>query len=156
LESQLAERVDCLVEESAVSFPQHPDKHRPERPILLAVDQELGEGPALRIAPELADPLGAVEIVWLCRSRSWPVSVKDPGLGIDSCQVKDSSYRPRRIHQHNRVATLGRSPDKEMDGARIQEGQLSQVQDDGLSRNHDPVDLVLKFLNGGHVELASK
>jgi hypothetical protein len=43
-----------------------------------------------------------------------------------------------------------------MDGARIQEGQLSQVQDDGLSRNHDPVDLVLKILNSGHVELASK
>ena len=26
---------------SAVSFPQHPDEHRPERPVLLAVDQEL-------------------------------------------------------------------------------------------------------------------
>jgi hypothetical protein len=90
------------------------------------------------------------------RSRSWPVSVKDPGLGTESCQLKDPSYRPRRIHQHDRVATPGLSPDKAMDGARIQEGQLSQVQDDGLSRNHDPVDLVLKILNSGHVELASK
>ena len=29
---------------SALSLPQHPDEHRPERPILLAVDQEFGEG----------------------------------------------------------------------------------------------------------------
>jgi hypothetical protein len=111
--------------------------------------------------------LGAVEIVRLrrsrswsvsvrsrswpvsVRSRSWPVSVKDPGVGIESCQVKDPSHRPRRIHQHDRVATLGLSPDTAMDGARIQEGQLSQVQDDGLSRNHDRVDLVLKILNSG-------
>ena len=26
-------------------LPQHPDKYHPQRPILLAVDQELGEGP---------------------------------------------------------------------------------------------------------------
>jgi hypothetical protein len=25
-------------------FPQHPDEYRPERPVLLAVDQQLGEG----------------------------------------------------------------------------------------------------------------
>jgi hypothetical protein len=25
-------------------LPQHPDQYRPERPVLLAVDQELGEG----------------------------------------------------------------------------------------------------------------
>ena len=30
-----------------VCFPQHPDEHRPQRPILLAVDQQLGEGTAL-------------------------------------------------------------------------------------------------------------
>jgi hypothetical protein len=28
----------------SVNRPQHPDKHRSERPILLAIDQELGEG----------------------------------------------------------------------------------------------------------------
>ncbi len=28
---------------SLFSLPQHPDEHRPERPVLLAVDQELGE-----------------------------------------------------------------------------------------------------------------
>ena len=27
---------------SALGLPQHPDEHRPERPVLLAVDQQLG------------------------------------------------------------------------------------------------------------------
>ena len=36
---------------SATGFSQHPDQHRSERPILLAVDQRLGEGAALREAP---------------------------------------------------------------------------------------------------------
>ena len=39
----------------AVGLPQHPDEHGPERPILLAIDQELGEGPRLRVPPELPD-----------------------------------------------------------------------------------------------------
>jgi hypothetical protein len=47
---------------SSVSLAQHPDEHRPEHPVLLAVDQELGEGAALRIAPELTDPLGPLEV----------------------------------------------------------------------------------------------
>ena len=46
----------------ASSLPRHADEHRPERPILLAVDEQLGEGAALRVAPELADPLGALEV----------------------------------------------------------------------------------------------
>jgi hypothetical protein len=40
----------------------HPYQHRSEGPVLVAVDQEFGEGAALRVAPELADPLGAVEV----------------------------------------------------------------------------------------------
>jgi hypothetical protein len=43
----------------------------PERPVLLAVDQQLGEGTALRVAPELADPVGAVE-VWEATRRNAP------------------------------------------------------------------------------------
>ena len=35
---------------------------RSERAILLAVDQELGERAALRIAPEPADPVGSLEV----------------------------------------------------------------------------------------------
>ena len=33
---------------SLLAFPQQLDEHRPERPVLLAVDRELGEG----VAPE--------------------------------------------------------------------------------------------------------
>src|SRR5919106_1350646 len=43
-------------------LPQHPDEHRSKRPILLAVDQKLGEGAALRVAPELTDPRSALEV----------------------------------------------------------------------------------------------
>jgi hypothetical protein len=46
----------------ALGLPQHPDEHRPERPILLAVDQKSGEGATLRIAPVLADPVGSLEV----------------------------------------------------------------------------------------------
>ena len=51
------EQADALADAGGVSLPQHPDQHRPRRPILLAVDQELGEGAALGVAPELADPV---------------------------------------------------------------------------------------------------
>jgi hypothetical protein len=46
LESQFAKRVDCLVE-SSLSLPQHAAEHRPKRPILLAIDQQLTEGAEL-------------------------------------------------------------------------------------------------------------
>jgi hypothetical protein len=35
---------------------------RPERPVFLAVDQQLGEGAAFRVAPELSDPVGPLEV----------------------------------------------------------------------------------------------
>jgi hypothetical protein len=34
----------------------------PTRPVFLAVDEELGEGPALWVSPELADPVGSLEV----------------------------------------------------------------------------------------------
>jgi hypothetical protein len=40
----------------------HPDEHRPKGPVLLAVDQELGEGPRRGIPPLGADGVGPVEI----------------------------------------------------------------------------------------------
>jgi len=46
----------------SVSLPQHPDEHRSEGPVLLAVDEELGEGATLRVALELADPIGSLEV----------------------------------------------------------------------------------------------
>jgi hypothetical protein len=45
-----------------VGLSQHPYEDRPERPVLLAVDQQLGEDAALRVAPELSDPLGPLEV----------------------------------------------------------------------------------------------
>jgi hypothetical protein len=47
---------------SLLILPQHPDEHRPQRPVLLAVDQELGERPRLRVPPELADPVYPLEV----------------------------------------------------------------------------------------------
>jgi hypothetical protein len=46
----------------AVVLAEHSDEHSPQRPILLAVDQELGEGATLWVAPELADPVGSLEV----------------------------------------------------------------------------------------------
>ena len=43
----------------ATGLTQHPDEHRPKGPVLLAVDQQLGEGRDSRVAPELSDPVGA-------------------------------------------------------------------------------------------------
>jgi hypothetical protein len=40
-------------------LPQHLHQHRSERPVLLAVDQQFGEGAALGLAPELANPVRA-------------------------------------------------------------------------------------------------
>ena len=45
-----------------LSLPQHPDQHRPKRPVLLAVNQEFGEGAALRVRPEVSDPLDTLEV----------------------------------------------------------------------------------------------
>jgi hypothetical protein len=45
-----------------LAFPQHPDEHSPQRLILLAVDQQLGEGATLWVAPELAYPVGSLDV----------------------------------------------------------------------------------------------
>ena|SRR5215207_3363229 len=47
---------------SCLGLPQHPNQHGSKHPVLLAVDQELGEGPRLRVPPELADPVGSLEV----------------------------------------------------------------------------------------------
>jgi hypothetical protein len=39
-----------------------PYEHRAEPSVLLAVDQQLGEGATLRVAPELSDPVGSLEV----------------------------------------------------------------------------------------------
>jgi hypothetical protein len=45
-----------------ISLPQHADQHRSQDPVLLAVDQWLGEGATFRVAPELSDPVGSLEV----------------------------------------------------------------------------------------------
>ena len=47
---------------STLALPQHAGEHRPQRPVLLAVDQQLGEGAALQVALELSDPVGPLEV----------------------------------------------------------------------------------------------
>lgn len=59
-------------------LPQHPDEHRPERPVFLAVDQELGERPRLWVPPELSDPVGAIEVGSI---RTWSSSALGAGKG---------------------------------------------------------------------------
>ena len=65
----------------AVRLPMHPDEHRPERPVLLAVEQQLGEvaGPRLRGLTMLARSREARGILSAARdlqSRRWaPVFV---------------------------------------------------------------------------------
>jgi hypothetical protein len=75
-----------------VVLTQHPDEHRSERPVLLAVDQELGEGPALRVAPELADPVGALEVGNI---RTWSSSARraGPSASRRSRNVSSNSCR---------------------------------------------------------------
>jgi hypothetical protein len=59
---RLAPPVGFLGGTRALGLAQHPDQHRSERPVLLAVDQELSEGARLRVPPELADPVGSLEV----------------------------------------------------------------------------------------------
>src|SRR5262245_6565153 len=53
------------------------DQHRPERPVLLAVDPELAERPPLGVGLVAADPVGSVEIGARRRSRTDLVRIED-------------------------------------------------------------------------------
>ena len=65
-----------------VGPPQHPDQHRSERPILLAVDQQLGEVATHWVAPELSDPVG-----WLEVGEHQDVEQLGAGSGAESVQL---------------------------------------------------------------------
>jgi hypothetical protein len=54
------------------------------------------------------------------------------------------------------MTALRAVPDQAMDGAGLQERQLSQIEDDGFTRNQDFVDRILKVLDGCQIELPSK
>jgi hypothetical protein len=54
---------DAVTRETpAVCLPQHPHEHRSERPILLAVDQELGQGVALWV-PQNSPIVGRITVI---------------------------------------------------------------------------------------------
>jgi hypothetical protein len=91
---------------SRTSFPllgltEHPYEHRPKRPVLLAVDQELGECAPLRIAPELYDPVGSLAVgehqdveqlgAWCGAERveARRGTRRRPGQGDDAATVKN-------------------------------------------------------------------
>jgi hypothetical protein len=59
--------------EDSVRLAQHADQHRPEDPVFFAIDQELGEGAALWVAPELSDPIGTLEVGSI---RTWSSSAR--------------------------------------------------------------------------------
>ena len=54
------------------------------------------------------------------------------------------------------MTALRAVPDQAMDGAGLQERQLSQIEDDGFTRNQDFVDRILKVLDGCQIELPSE
>jgi hypothetical protein len=54
------------------------------------------------------------------------------------------------------MTALRAVPDQAMDGAGLQERQLSQLEDDGFTRNQDLVARILKVLDGCQIELPSK
>jgi hypothetical protein len=56
---------------------QHADEHRPERPILLAVDKQLGERSGLRVSVEGADPVGS----WEAGETQDAEDLRFPGTG---------------------------------------------------------------------------
>jgi hypothetical protein len=64
-----------------LGLPQHTDEHRRKRPIPLAIDEELGEGAALWMAPELTDPLARSKSGTM---RTWGSSARGAGSRASS------------------------------------------------------------------------
>jgi hypothetical protein len=88
-----------------VALPQHPDEHRSERPVLLVVDQKLGEGATLRVAPELADPVGPLEV-----GEHEDVEQVGAGSRTESVQARpESAFKIVGSHSRRlRPPTVGR------------------------------------------------
>ncbi len=61
------------------------DHPRPERPVLLAVDQQFGEGAALRVAPDLTDPVGSLEVRRGERDREHPDARRSRPSRLQEC-----------------------------------------------------------------------
>jgi hypothetical protein len=63
---------------------------RPAASVLLAVDQASAKGAPLRIAPELADPVGSSK--WVC-IRTWRSSAREPPEGVETPRSVPPGYR---------------------------------------------------------------
>jgi hypothetical protein len=70
----------------AARLPQHSDQHRSQHPILLAVDQQLGEGAGLGGPQELSDPLCPIEV----RQRQ-DVEQLGAGSGAEGVQARSEA-----------------------------------------------------------------
>jgi hypothetical protein len=79
---------------------QHPNEHRSKSPVLLAVDQELGGGATLRVAPELSDPVGSLE-VW----EAEDVEEFGAGTGAEGLEALTESAL-KLVGSHGRRLTL--------------------------------------------------
>jgi hypothetical protein len=80
----------------ALRLTQRPDEHRPEDAILLAVDQQLGEGvPGLGVPPVGADRIRSVEVG---NVRTWSNSARGAvprdHFGAETCPP--DPYEPPR------------------------------------------------------------
>ena len=84
-----------------LDVPQHPDQHRPHRPILFAVDQQLGECAALPVSPDLLEHSGADD----------PVPTRDEDQAVQRPDDRRPLQTPvlRTLEEPRRASATGRS-----------------------------------------------
>jgi hypothetical protein len=93
----------------ALGLPEHPDQHRPERPVLLAVDQELGEGYAGLGVPQ-EEPIDRPTRRQHCmlsqeRPGSRPCALP-PALAVDKLPAWVMNHSPRSTEPSPRCRIL--------------------------------------------------
>jgi hypothetical protein len=146
---------------SAIDLPQHANHHRPECPILLAVDQDFAEGPGLRVRPIGADRVGSVEVG---EQRTWSSSARGAGpmsQGGDtgSNPVGTTSEKPQvRAAVVNRSTRLKRPisckypvPDR---AERVREARTSRV--DALAHFEKESEVIVTMRRAGRRRSAEK
>ena len=84
----------------SIGLPQHPDEHRPERPVLLAVNQELGEGAGRRFPCRRARHKSALA------SEPLPSRINEQR---EHHQPRDSSYVKPRFSATSASSSLRRA-----------------------------------------------
>jgi hypothetical protein len=84
-----------------LDVPQHPDQRRPHRPILFAVDQQLGECAALPVSPDLLEHSGADD----------PVPTRDEDQAVQRPDDRRPLQTPvlRTLEEPRRASATGRT-----------------------------------------------